>query len=126
MEEKEKDMLLKDLCTRIKFNTKVLLGNAEVVNLVGVCDNSVIVRDSNGTTMLTNVTNVKPFLREIDDMTDEEYNEICVLYNLNEYDKKIYITVSRYMNFFIANHFDYNGLIRKELAIKTKLGEIYK
>jgi hypothetical protein len=86
---------------------------------------------------------LKPYLRSLDNMTEDERNELSKLLNYEFYvdddcgltaeDSRHRISLelmSIYINYLISHHFDYNGLIEKDLAIEapgnmyTKFGDM--
>lgn len=117
MTKEDKQLLLKDLCARLPYGVKVqdelgrinklVIGNADLVRLY--YNDFSIYRE--GALSL-------PLLRPMSSMTKEEYEK---------YDSKrkhIYDEYNRYcfdsaesIDWLNANHFDYRGLIEKDLAI---------
>ena len=108
MTQEEKDLLLKDLCARLPYG--------------------VIVKDRNGVHVLTRGNTelgteyIKPYLRPMSSMTEEEIVELRWL------DEKCdamptfeYVPVENYRIYDWMNrhHFDYRGLIEKGLAIEV-------
>lgn len=105
MIKEEKQLLIKDLCARLPYYTELYSNVADgnwailtpvvISNLMSATDKLVI----------------KPYLRPMSSMTDEErkeYEATCDWYEtLETYD---------WLN---AHHFDYRGLIEKGLAIEV-------
>lgn len=56
---------------------------------------------------------VKPYLRPMSSMTEEEYDELC------ELAKSKFIGDSKEIDWLNAHHFDYRGLIERGLAIEA-------
>lgn len=85
---------------------------------------------------LNRIENVKPYLRPMSSMTEEESNELeSITFPLMEKDWDgnenpaciRLIDVPKYMNFILSNHFDFMGLIPKGLAIEvTESNNPYK
>ena len=125
MKQEEKDLLLRDLCARLPHGVKV--------------------QDRNGTHTLTNGNteftdlfsgkcNIKPYLRPMSSMTDEEKQE---LYAWGDYEEiswisdeeicfkdlvLLYELLTKLTDWLNKHHFDYRGLIEKGLAIEAPSG----
>ena len=122
MIQEEKDLLLKDLCARLPYKPIVhaewdyrddppyyKLKHAEADRTLEVND-------------FYEVWNVKPYLRPMSSMTEEEENE----YNsLNAYEGGGFPHTEGAFDWLNAHHFDYRGLIEKGLALKAPEG-MYK
>lgn len=133
MTNKEKDLLLKDLCARLPYGV-----NCEVFN--GKYNEDMKLSQS---ILSFGVENIKPYLRPMESMTDEERRELnkqgythiageswhyCAL-NLNNafYNPEGYKYVRiKYviplLDWLNANHFDYRGLIPMGLALPAQEG----
>ena len=103
MTQADKDLLLKDLCARLPYFTKVQIKN-EIVVLDSICDDdgyhfNFIGDDKEG----VNIENIKPYLFPMSKVVEE----IVTTSN-----KHIAVNV----DFFHKNHIDYRGLIEKGLA----------
>ncbi len=103
MTQDDKDLLLKDLCARLPYFTKVQIKN-EIVVLNSICDDdgyhfNFIGDDREG----VNIENIKPYLFPMSKVVEE----IVTTSN-----KHIAVNV----DFFHKNHIDYRGLIPKGLA----------
>ena len=123
MTQEDKELLLKDLCTRLPYGIKckdqygeyinVNIYNAHLEHLVGQISSSV----------------VQMVLRPMSSMTEEEYKEYSKLWDLQDEfptdaDIRFKIDVFDWLN---AHHFDYRGLIEKGLAISvTEKNNPYK
>ena len=143
MKQEEKDLLLKDLCSRLTYGVKVKFGDSKPALL------TVIEHDEFGWQigsedefggMITIIDNVKPYLFPLSSMTEEQKNEcfkgtpleidkygdIAVkddLYGGSQYtDLEIYLKV---INWLLKNHFDIYGLIPMGLAIDATNKNIY-
>ena len=140
MKQKDKDLLLQDLCGRIPYGVK-----CEVYDRIGILDEissyGAAVNYDNGEDTTCRIECVKPYLFPLSSMTEEqkkecfkgtdieldEYNEIwstfpisnsdIALTNLNNWLKVI--------NWLNKNHFDYRDLIGKGLAINCTNLNIY-
>lgn len=112
MTQEDKQLLLKDLCARLPYGVtyyhdtknvvtpKQILGLTEINNiLLGIGDN------------------IKPYLRPMSSMTNEEKSEFSeYVFESNEIGD---ITTLDAGDWLDANHFDYRGLIEKGLALEA-------
>ena len=105
MEQKDKELLLKDLCARLPYGVKVKTNNINILKL------------GTHTRVGEYVTDViepcKPYLFPLSSMTDKQQNEF--LSTCNGYCD--YYWTEETFDWFNKNHFDYRGLIEKGLAI---------
>ena len=105
MEQKDKELLLKDLCARLPYGVKVKTNNINILKL------------GTHTRVGEYVTDViepcKPYLFPLSSMTDKQQYEFlstCIGYC-------DYYWTEETFDWFNKNHFDYRGLIEKGLAI---------
>lgn len=112
MEQKDKELLLKDLCARLPYKIKVTTTNTAVkfgvISGISI-ENKISVRTKHAD-IVFNCTEVKPYLFPLSSMTEKQeyqYREV-IASSLNHYE--VYDWLNR-------NHFDYRGLIEKGLAI---------
>lgn len=127
MTEQDKELLLRDLCARLPHGVKVSILGGGAMELKS-CINSSIgwYADINGAPTDFGIDEIKPYLRPLSSMTEEElreYDTICTKL-LNQYKacpkNSLWVmtyTDSEMIDFFNAHHFDYRGLIEKGLAI---------
>jgi len=121
MTQEEKQLLLKDLCARLPYGVKCHFkyGSAEDDVTLSCIDNNVA-RFEYGWYgkfhVIIDPQYIKPYLRPMDSMTDEEYREFG--YDVLRY-------TPREFDWLNANHFDYRGLIPMGLAIEAPEG-MYK
>ena len=134
MTQEDKDLLLKDLCSRLPYGVVV------EIQLVNVPKAKYPVLKVLQSYMLCvfmqTVDNVihKPYLRSMSSMTDEEHNVMRTYlheqamsgissksYYVVEEDNKKYWKDKNiaYFDWLNAHHFDYRGLIEKGLAIEV-------
>ena len=125
MTQEEKDLLLKDLCARLPYGVAVVLDekfgfNKAIRTLVKELLD------------LYCVEGMKPYLRPMSSMTEEELHEVqeilgkdveirevfilIVDSSINSFSYLELIAVFDWLN---AHHFDYRGLIEKGLAVKV-------
>ena len=116
MKEEEKQLLLADLCARLPYRVKV---QTPVMN-----DEITLTCDDISAYFFNPDNNVflKPFLRPMSSMTEEENQEICQFmkdYNLLPGPDRAGVFCGEIVDWLNAHHFDYRGLIEKGLAIEV-------
>ena len=133
MQQKNKELLLKDLCARLPYGVKVrdelgrinklVIGNADLVRLY-YKDFSIYSEEKMSL----------PYLFPLSSMTDEqkkEYYNLCIEEEREKMEFGEWVTRVYYHNtiesidWLNKNHFDYRGLIEKGLAIDTTGLNIY-
>jgi len=131
MKQEDKELLLKDLCARLPYGVIVSVTDGTIkydayIESVSYKNIQVSpVSDSNFTAYtFYKISEIKPYLRPMSSMTDEEEEE----YNsLNGYEKGLFPYTEESFDWLNKNHFDYRGLIPKGLAIEvTKENNPYK
>ena len=138
MTQKDKEILLKDLCARLPYGVKVAFFNEDLTHhsepktLIGIeCINNLNysrLEDEDGNTTI--VEFVKPYLFPLSSMTKKQRYELHdLIHNLNvlAINGEIgdWIVSSSEINFYNKYHFDYRGLIPKGLAIDATGLNIY-
>ena len=145
MTQKEKQLLLEDLCMRIPYRTFVCLNpgaynKPETCILTGVHGEKVHLNvDSDP----FRVDHIKPYLRPMSSMTEEEKKEFKDTFNgFFQYfnhgiisDSRVWdkneavfvgeLSCSKLIDWLNAHHFDYRGLIPMGLALEAP-EEMYK
>ena len=156
MKQEDKDLLLKDLCARLPYKTYVKttkgIGYVYAINTSQLIELSVA-NDSEYWSEVFNIDEIKPYLRPMSSMTEEEAKELSILYGLKDilsikiadgyidavvddgfgsteartiwYDEIVSsIEIFDWLN---THHFDYRDLIPMGLAIAiTKENNPYK
>ena len=130
MEKEDKELLLKDLCARLSYG--VILDNP---NPCGEhWDELISIDVSNGTVTLLydgrtyKVEKIKPYLRPMSSMTEEEKKEFESLgWRVDELDGNVpwnhnVYNVFEGVDWLNSHHFDYRGLIPIGLALEAKEG----
>lgn len=120
MEKENKELLLKDLCARLPYGVKVehLLhapNNPSDLFAIDV-DKQVLYCDHKGREEWYKVEFVKPYLRPMSSMTDEEkveYLNTCG----NEMENPLASPRYSGIDYLNSIHVDYRGLIEKNLAL---------
>lgn len=131
MTQKEKNLLLKDLCARVPYGVRCSFGVDDAIyEICGInptcCGTSEIqathVKSSiNGDFTLSSC---KPYLLPLSSMTEEQKEEHQDLIN-NHYNFDANGNVFTLQDFYCKYHFDYRGLIPMGLAIDATDKNIY-
>ena len=124
MTEEDKELLLRDLCGRLPYFTKVQIKN-EIVILDSICDDdgyyfNFIGDDREG----VNIEKIKPYLFPLSNMTEEQRKEFDTTLKYLPAEEIDIWTLNTY-DWCDKNHFDYRGLIKKGLAIDATNKNIY-
>ena len=134
MTQKDKELLLKDLCARLPYGVKVKLGdNPNIFDLEYRIKFAIMYGDSDKLEDILDITNIKPYLfplssmtegqkKELDDMFNQE-DDICEKiktdnFEFSFYNKSIFDFLNKY-------HLDWRGLIEKGLALDATGLNIY-
>ena len=129
MTQKDKELLLKDLCVRLPFKVKISVNDKiESLQGINILDNVV----EYGSFLSCNIEEVKPYLRPMSSMTDEEkleYRKTQWVYQADYCATEYFDDIDSYdwlnKDWLNKNHFDYRGLIEKGLAIDATGLNIY-
>ena len=127
MTKDEKTLLLQDLCARLPYGVQVFVEHDKYAQatLLGVdIKQFSIIFGGNNWSSISNIEGhhieqykqlIKPYLRPMSSMTEEEREEERKLWDI--------VTTTRndlhylYTVFLLSHHFDYRGLIDKGLAL---------
>lgn len=144
MTKEDKEILLKDLCARLPYGVKFPWNYAwdqetSVIEVLEEVDKDGYIDDAK----IYSVEDIKPYLRPMSSMTEEESIELQTIIN-DWWDKELFtlteepmieyaLSVINYtlnptlFDWLNKKHFDYRGLIPKGLAIPvTKENNPYK
>ena len=137
MTREQKDLILKDLYTRLPYGVK-----CEVIRW-RIDGEMVYIRNGSDAVELTinnvkelvtdNLYDIKPYLFPLSSMTDEQKNEFDKMVDLDveiaishiKNDIPLYTSGINKFNWLIKNHFDIYGLIPMGLAIDATGLDIY-
>ena len=142
MKQKDKELLLKDLCARVSHHVRVKVWLKDGTTEEGILDlehnYGDVLRDA---FYYNKIVDIKPYLRPMSSMTEEEKEELSHLLPKDwsvEIDKlnnfyfdmspSIFMEIDAFLNiidWLNAHHFDYRGLIEKGLALEAPKG-MYK
>ena len=137
MAQKDKELLLKDLCARLPYNVKVKVECGDIPYAPTILSKLDIKRKVALFNFEVRIENCKPYLRPMSSMTEEEKNELtemtitspnletaAVLFRERYYEEEpqwrndwAICSLPKVLNWLNAHHFDYRGLIEKGLAI---------
>jgi hypothetical protein len=152
MTQEEKDLLLKDLCARLPYKVKAMYSKHEETIIAGEYERI----DAEGVEVIDgylddycfridgykiHISSIKPYLRSMSSMTEEEQKEfgnlaglwkdqstfrfINCLPNLSgEFAKTLIseIIVAKAIDWLNEHHFDYRGLVPMGLALEAPEG----
>ena len=142
MTQEEKQLLLKDLCMRLPYGVKVWYpnGSGAISTVKGIVGDVCYFNEEPSHGNFCHIERVKPYLRPMSSMTEEEKEElkdICTMYDCDmgsDYECfgiKIF-NISRYGTAFESDYvaidwlnkkmFDYRGLIPMGLALEAPEG----
>ena len=117
MTQEEKDLLIKDLCSRLPYGVKIEL-TLWVMN-EGMCMNTTLEPDHINQLLNDEDNNaeIKPYLFPLSSITKEQEDEYQHITERWMYDSSYSISDS--IDWLNKNHFDYRNLIEKGLAINA-------
>ena len=115
MTQEDKELLLKEICARLPYGIKVLVSGEKYF---GEEQESYIEELVPGSYLFESDVILKPYLRPISSMTEEEKKEY-------ENARSDYYDDLETYDWFNKHHFDYRGLIEKGLALEAPEG-MYK
>lgn len=128
MTQEEKDLLIKDLCARLPYHTRVKVWLKDGTTEEGALDlehnYGDVLRDA---FYYDKIVKIKPYLLPLSSMTEEEKEEYCQLQQRVIYNSKGVVNedVTKYINWCYKKHLDINNLIPMELAIDATGLNIY-
>ena len=128
MTQEDTKLLLKDLCARLPYHTRVKVWLKDGTTEEGALDlehnYGDVLRDA---FYYDKIVKIKPFLFHLSSMTEEEKEEYCQLQQRVIYNSKGVINedVTKYINWCYKKHLDINNLIPMELAIDATGLNIY-
>ena len=123
MTEKQKELLLRDLCGRLPYGVKVV---SVFINPDTKEHKSCGIEVFNATSLLMirdGLGEFKPYLFPLSSMTEEQKKEQEAHFTCIKHDMSF--SICRYIEWCYKNHLDINGLIPKGLAIDATGLNIY-
>ena len=128
MKQEDKDLLLKDLCGRLLYGVKIDVTYSKDSGSslrARLCSEGINTLDTNILWLFQqSEIYIKPYLFPLSSMTEEQESElmyltkVALIDNESEYEGIV-------CDFYNKNHFDYRGLIPKDLAIDCTNLNIY-
>lgn len=121
----DKDLLLKDLCSRLPYEVQmnhIADNDISPVTLIGIAKNMITLQGTGGYECV-DVEHYKPYLFPMLNKTEEQNKKWRSLMNRDVYGI-LYPTIESY-DYLNKHHFDYRGLIEKGLAIDATGLNIY-
>lgn len=128
MTQEQKDLLLKDLCSRLPYGVMAKFGDSnpsKITNITYCIDPNSWFVESEGESdgMICPIDNVKPYLFPLSSMTREQKREwqslmVCDIYGI------LYHTIESF-DYLYKNHIDIRGLIPMGLAKDATSKNIY-
>ena len=117
----EKELLLKDLCARVPYNTRIDGGVEGYIILDAIWYGIIVANIKSG------LEPYLPYLRPMSSMTEEEKREYYktkdkIAVQWDDYGAPIgyeYTYTIKTYDWLNAHHFDYRGLIEKGLALEA-------
>lgn len=119
MVQENKELLLKDLCSRLPYEVKVEYEN-KIFDIDYISSYQKIKLDDFTINYTVDISEVKPYLFpiSISSMTDEQKEDMIKSSVGIGSDKNVF-------DWYNKNHFDYRGLIKKGLAIDATGLNVY-
>lgn len=122
MKKEDKELLLKDLCARLPYHVKCKIWLKDGTTEEGLLD----LEHNYGNVLqdafyYNKIKDIKPYLRPMLSMTEEERKEYELLANrcITNSVGFIHFDAQELISWLLKNHFDYNCLIPKGLAIEV-------
>lgn len=126
MTQEEKQLLLKDLCARLPYNVKINIKDDYSQKMV---DDILCAYHIGGISYNLESRNLRPYLRPMSSMTEEECITLSRLKPCNidawKYIKTpvpLYVANIEQFDFFHRHHLDWRGLIPMGLALEAPEG----
>ena len=123
MTQEDKELLLKDLCARLPYHIRLKVWLKDGTTEEGVLDlehnYGDVLRDA---FYYDEIIDIKPFLRPMSSMTEEERIEFERLSFVYDTSDGSMLFSKKGFDWLNAHHFDYRGLIDKGLALEAPEG----
>ncbi len=122
MTQEEKDLVLKDIGTRLYYGVKINVPVVEknmIFTVVGISESWLLVKNDRGSIFNVNTAlEFKPYYRAMSSMTKDELNDFL---SLSPQGCSITNMVAKF-DWLNKKMFDYSGLITKGLALEAPEG----
>ena len=118
MKQEDKELLLKDLCARLPYGVKGLaLGEKVDIIMLRLGKYPAVEITTGLDSLYLNVEDIKPYLRPMSSMTEEERKEYAKLLFADL--GGVYEDYYKALDYLHSIHVDYRGLIPKGLALEA-------
>lgn len=122
MKQEDKELLLKDLCSRLPYKTEIQVNEWAILTAT--------LKVGHISRLFNEDLDIKPYLFPLSSMTEEqktELNDTLIQLELKALNDEIeHHKVAEFeIDFYNKNMFDYRGLIDKELALDATNKNIY-
>jgi hypothetical protein len=139
MTQEEKDLLIKDLCSRLPYDVKVEYRqiSCEVLS-IDKYNEELTIRMCPGYTPVAKFEDCKPYLfplSRLNNLTEEQRKTLKVMCDWNDEEADAQSILVLYQKHFVMktdvidwlneNHFDYRGLIEKGIALDATGLNVY-
>ena len=111
MTQEEKELLLQDICGRLPY------GVMGLIRIANGNDYNISITGGDIDLLSRNFITIKPYLRHMSSMTEEEKKEYEHIAPGIEIENGVRIPNVNQIEWLNAHHFDYRGLIERGLAI---------
>ena len=126
MAQEDKELVIIDLSARLNYGLRIqLTGSKTICSLLGIRHNEIY---TNVDSEPFDVDFVKPYLRPMSSMTEEECKEAktngCIIYHDTSPKNRglMVIASPKGIDWLNKHYFDYRGLIEKGLALEAPEG----
>ena len=119
MTQEDKELLLKDLCSRLPYGVIIQIKDWTVLDAE--------LKIGHINRLQINDVELKPYLFPLSSMTEEQkviYGDLCYSI-IQSLAKNMQSELNELINWLNAHHFDYRGLIEKGLAIDATNLNVY-
>jgi hypothetical protein len=118
-EDKDKELLFKDLCARLPYGVKIEVVEDDYFSSVEDLDCYYLDRVNN------KFYKIKPYLFPLSSMTERQKKEYYLICSALKLDIAENESAASLVDWYHKNHFDWRGLIPKDLAIDATGLNIY-
>lgn len=132
MTQENKELLLKDLCARFPYGVKVNAADKYISTISSINIGTIALIFLKDVGPVFGIDDVKPYLRPMSSMTEEEYGQYMefIEWSHNDYDGTTITCINKerfreYLNFIYSHHLDDNNFIKNGLALELPEG-MYK
>lgn len=108
-----KELLLKYLCMALPYGVIIHIHDINVDDFDNYLNENYLSQ------IRVHKIIAKPYLRSMSNMTEEEYEEYCYLNECTHLDDGTEVPCIAHINYLLKHHFDFMGLIPKNLAIEV-------